>query len=46
MKNVKEKKYLGDLISSNGSNCKNIKERTDKSNGTINNIVSALHERP
>ena len=46
MKNVKEKKYLGDLISSDGSNSKNIKERTDKSNGIINNIVSALHERP
>ena len=46
MKNVKEKKYLGDIISSDGRNSKNIRERTKKSNGTINNIVSTLTERP
>ena len=46
MKNVTEKKYLGDLISSDGRNSKHIKERTNKSNGTINNIVSTLSERP
>ena len=46
MKSVTEKKYLGDVISSDGSNSTNIKEITDKSTGTINNIISALHERP
>ena len=46
MKSVTEKRYLGDFLSSDGSNINNIKERTDKSTGTINNIISALHERP
>ena len=46
MENVTEKKYLGDIISSDGRNIKNIKERSNKGNGTINNIVSSLGVRP
>ena len=44
MKDVTKKKYIGDIISSDGQNCKNIRERTNQSNGTINNVVSSLTE--
>ena len=36
MKQVSEKKYLGDLIYSNGKNEANIKERTNKAIGNVN----------
>ena len=36
MKQVSEKKYLGDLISSDGKNKANIKERTNKAIGNVN----------
>ena len=42
MKDVTKKKYIGDIISSDGQNCKNIRERTNQSNGTINDVVSSL----
>ena len=44
MKDVKKKKYIGDIISSDGQNCKNIREKTNQSHGTINNVVSSLTE--
>ena len=46
METVKAKKYLGDLISCDGKNDLNIKERTNKANGNIEKIVSTLQERP
>ena len=46
MMEVQEKKYLGDIISSDGTNRKNIKDRTDKAVGNVNKIVSSLQERP
>ena len=46
METVKAKKYLGDLISCDGKNNLNIKERTNKANGNIEKIVSTLQERP
>ena len=46
MENVSEKKYLGDLISSDERNIKNIEERTNKSYGNVDKIVSKLQERP
>ena len=46
MKEVQTKKYLGDIISSDGRNRKNIKDRTNKSMGNINKIVTSLKERP
>ena len=46
MKVVQEKKYLGDIISCDGSNRKNIKDRTDKAVGNVNKIICTLQERP
>ena len=45
-KKVKDKKYLGDVISSNGTNRANIKQRTNKAHGNVNRIVTTLNERP
>ena len=38
MKNITEKKYLGDKISCGGKNYKNIKEKTNKALGNVNKI--------
>ena len=46
MKNVDEKAYLGDIVSKDGKNVKNIKNRTNKAFGNINKIISTLKERP
>ena len=46
IKKVKEKKYLGDVISSNGSNRANINQRSNKAHGNVNRIVTTLNERP
>ena len=46
MKNVTEKKYLGDLISCDLKNNKNIKKIVGKGTGNVNKIVSTLSERP
>ena len=46
MKNVTEKIYLGDIILCDGRNNKNIKEKTDKTLGNVNKIISTLNERP
>ena len=46
MNEVIEKKYLGDVISKDGSNQTNIKERTNKAQGNVNKIVIGLNERP
>ena len=46
MKNVDEKKYLGNIISSNTKNKLNIIDRTNKAVGNVNRIITALHERP
>ena len=45
MKEVNKKKYLGDVISNDGKNQANIKERYDKAIGNINKIESTLKER-
>ena len=46
MKQVSEKKYLGDVISSDRKNEANIKERTNKAIGNVNKTVASLNERP
>ena len=46
MKEVTDKKYLGDIISVDGKNEKNIRERINRSIGNTNKIVSTLSERP
>ena len=46
MKVVEEKKYLGDIITKDGKNSRNIRERTNKAQGNINHIVNSLMERP
>ena len=46
LKSVTEKKNLGNIITNDMKNKKNIKNRTDKALGNMNTIVSGLHERP
>ena len=46
MKNVDEKKYLGNILSKNMKNQPNIKDRTGKAVGNVNKIISGLYERP
>ena len=46
MKNVSSKKYLGQIIQSDGKNELNIKSHTDKAFGNANKIINALIERP
>ena len=46
MKHVNTKKYLGDIISNDGRNKTNITDRTNKSIGNINKIITSLNERP
>ena len=41
---VSEEKYLGDIISKDGKNIKNIKARKDKAIGSSNQIMSILEE--
>ena len=41
----KKRKYLGDIISNDGKNQKNITDRTNKTIGNINRIESTLRER-
>ena len=41
-----EEKYLGDIISSDGNNFKNIQERVNKGKGIIRNILSMLEGIP
>ena len=42
MKNVTEKKYLGDIISADTKNEKNIKEKTNRATGIVNKITTSL----
>ena len=46
MKEVEEKKYLGDIISKNGNNKSNIKDRTNRAMGIVNKIIETISERP
>ena len=46
MKNVTSKKYLGQIIQSNGKCDLNIKDHTDKAFGNVSKIKNALNERP
>ena len=42
MQEVTEDKYLGEIISSDGKNTKNIKDRVSKGIGIISNIINIL----
>ena len=44
MKESDDEKYLGDIISYNGMNTKNIKARVDKGVGNVKQIMSILQE--
>ena len=44
LKDVEEEKYLGDIISTNGSNLKNVLSRKDKAVGVIKQIESILND--
>jgi hypothetical protein len=46
MKNVTSKKYLGQIIQSNGKSDLKVKEHTDKAFGNVSKIKNALNERP
>ena len=46
MKSVQEKKYLGNILSHDIKNTKNIKEKADRGVGIVNVIISSLVERP
>ena len=39
-------KYVGDILSSDGTNERKIRERCDRANGTINDIIAILDELP
>ena len=45
-KTVTKDKYVGDVLSADGTNTENIKERTDKGHGIVNEIISILSEIP
>ena len=44
MLNVDDDKYVGDLVSKDGKNTKNIKKRASRGIGTISNIMNTLKE--
>ena len=44
MKEVVDEKYLGDIISSDGKNSKNILARSNRGTGVVNQIVSMLED--
>ena len=46
MKQVHEKKYLGDILSDDMKNQKNLKDKTNRAVGIVNKITSTLSERP
>ena len=46
IKSVEEKMYLGNIIQSNGKNEKNIQAKINKAVGSVENIISAITERP
>ena len=46
MKTVDDKKYLGQIISKDLKNEKNIKDKTNKAVGNVNKIITTLNERP
>ena len=46
MTNVTSKKYLGQIVQSDGRNELNIKDSTDKAFGNVSKIKNALDERP
>ena len=45
MKVVDEKTYLGQIISNNLRNDKNLKDKTNKAVGNVNKIISTVNER-
>ena len=46
MKDTEEEKYLGDVISSDGKNSKNIKARVNKGKGIVKKILDILENMP
>ena len=44
MEEVKSEKYLGDIISSDGKNLKNMMSRKNKGTGIVNQIMTKLEE--
>ena len=45
MKDVDKKKYLGDIVANDGTNALNIKNKTNKAMGNVNEILTTLSER-
>ena len=46
MKDVQQKKYLGNIITNDSTNSLNIKDRTNKAMGNVDKIITGLIERP
>ena len=46
MKTEEDKKYLGQILSKDLKNYKNIKDKVNKSYGNVNKTISNLNERP
>ena len=46
MKKVKEKKYLGEVITEDNKNDRNITDKTNKANGNVTKVINTLQERP
>ena len=46
MRNIHEKKYLGDIIFHNMNNYSNIKEKPNRAVGIVNELLTSLLERP
>ena len=44
METVEKEKYLGDIISNDGKNTKNIAARTNRGTGVVNQIISILED--
>ena len=46
IKEVKDKKYLGEILTSDNKNEKNIKDKLNKATGNVNKIIDSITERP
>ena len=46
VKEVKEKKYLGEIITNDNKNERNIQDKVCKATGNVNKVIESLTERP